>query len=184
VPPSAGHPDGRILSTGGYHNAAAPAALHQLAVCYADLCQLAERHVERLVFRTATTTTDVEEVARLLLMVAVGYAEDARAAAQPVVLPRGGPGQNDVVSPAFLAWPRACHAADALCAVLAVLATAARWRLGDRDVRSTLCWLMEASREPADAVSKGGAFGREVGVLADAFRARAVAVGERAGPTA
>jgi Aromatic amino acid lyase len=39
------HPDGRVLSTGGYHNAAAPAALHQLAVTWADLCQVAERHI-------------------------------------------------------------------------------------------------------------------------------------------
>jgi histidine ammonia-lyase len=55
--PSSDYPDGRVLSTGGYHNAAGPAALHQLAVCWADLCLLAERHVERLVFGSTGTLT-------------------------------------------------------------------------------------------------------------------------------
>src|SRR5262249_42522238 len=86
LPPSREHEDGRVLSTGGYHNAAGPAALHQLALCWADLCQLAERHVERFVF-ARSPVADGEELSRLLMMVAVGYAEEARAAAQPVVLP-------------------------------------------------------------------------------------------------
>ena len=59
-------PTAAVLSTGGYHNAAGPAALHQLAVCWADLCQLAERHVERLVFGSTGTLSDTEEVFRLL----------------------------------------------------------------------------------------------------------------------
>jgi len=78
--PSAEHPDGRVLSTGGYHNAAAPAALHQLAVTWADLCQVAERHIEKLAFLD-DRGSDVAELARLLPMIAVGYSEDARSAA-------------------------------------------------------------------------------------------------------
>ena len=31
LPPDRHFPDGRVLSTGGYHNAAAPATMHQLA---------------------------------------------------------------------------------------------------------------------------------------------------------
>jgi histidine ammonia-lyase len=80
LPPTEEHADGRVLSTGGYHNAAGPAALHQLALVWADLCQLAERHVERLVY-SRTPVADGEELSRLLMMVAVGYAEEARAAA-------------------------------------------------------------------------------------------------------
>ena len=46
--PSAEHPLGRALSTGGYRNAAAAAALDELAACYADLALLAERQTARI----------------------------------------------------------------------------------------------------------------------------------------
>jgi histidine ammonia-lyase len=135
IPPTADHPNGRVLSTGGYHNAAGPAALHQLAVSWADLCQMAERHVERLVFGAVPSppVADGSELLRLLMMTAVGYAEDARVAAQPVVLPRGGPGQNDVTSTAFMAWSREQAAAAAATASLAVLAAAAGHVASARD---------------------------------------------------
>jgi histidine ammonia-lyase len=127
VPPTADHPSGRVLSTGGYHNAAASAALHQLAVSWADLCGIAERHVERLVFGAVPSppVADGSELLRLLMMLAVGYAEDARAAAQAVVLPRGGPGQNDVTSTSFMAWSREQAAAGAATAALTLVAAAA-----------------------------------------------------------
>ena len=48
LPPSPEHPGGRVFSTGGYHNSVAPQRLHALTVVYADLCRLAERHVEAL----------------------------------------------------------------------------------------------------------------------------------------
>jgi histidine ammonia-lyase len=171
VPPSAEHEDGRVLSTGGYHNAAGPAALHQLAVCWADLCQLAERHVERFVYAQAPLA-DGEELSRLLMMVAVGYAEEARAAAQPVVVPRGGPGQNDVTSPAFLAWARERDAADGFVAVLAVLAAAACLELGSRSLSHGLERVQGESRPAAAAVAAGRAAGTSLGALAESFRER------------
>ena len=125
VPPSPNHPDGRVLSTGGYHNTAAPAALHALAVTWAELCQLAERHVERLVYADAEALSDGDELARLLMMVVVGYAEEARVAAQPVIFPRGGPGQNDVTLtgvPRVVAGAGSRRGARLALAVLAVAA--------------------------------------------------------------
>ena len=169
--PTAGHEDGRVLSTGGYHNAAGPAALHQLALCWADLCQLAERHVERLVF-ARMPVADGEELSRLLMMVAVGYAEEARAAAQPVVVPRAGPGQNDVTSPAFLAWSRERAAADGFVAVLAVLAAAACLELGERPLARGLEKVRDESRAAAAAVAAGRAAGTELGALTNRFRER------------
>lgn len=172
LPPSSEFPDGRVLSTGGYHNAAGAAALHQLAVCWADLCQLAERHVERLVFGPTGALSDGDEVFRLLMMVAVGYSEEARTAAQPVVMPRGGPGQNDVVSPSFLAWSQERTAGDCLDSMLAVLAGAAGRCLADRELRPSLSTVREDSRTVVTALDNGGAFGHELGALADRFRER------------
>jgi histidine ammonia-lyase len=172
LPPSSDCPDGRVLSTGGYHNAVAPAALHQLAVCWADLCQLAERHVERLVFGGTGTHSDSEEVSRLLMMVAVGYSEEARAAAQPVVLPRGGPGQNDVTSPSFLAWSRERTAGDCLGSALAVLAGAACRCVAEHELRPTLNTVRAESRPVVAVLDDGRALGQELGILAGRFRER------------
>ena len=41
IPPDAERPLGTVLSTGGYHNAQAPAAIDTAATALADLCQLA-----------------------------------------------------------------------------------------------------------------------------------------------
>ena len=172
MPPSDGFPDGRVLSTGGYHNATAPAALHQLAVCWADLCQLAERHVERLVFAPTADMSDGEEVFRLLMMVSVGYSEEARAATQAVILPRGGPGQNDVMSPAFLAASHERNAGDLLSAALAVLAAAACHRLGPSRLSSRLDGVHGDCRDVVAAVSEGRAVGPELDALAGRFRER------------
>jgi histidine ammonia-lyase len=173
LPPSSDCPDGRVLSTGGYHNAVAPAALHQLAVCWADLCQLAERHVERLVFGTTRTHSDSKEVLRLLMMVAVAYSEEARLAAQPVVLPRGGPGQNDVTSPSFLAWSRERTTGDCLSSALAVLAGAACQSVAERELRPNLNTVRAESRPVVAALDDGRVFGQELGILARRFRERA-----------
>ncbi len=122
VPPSDAHPRGRVLSTGGYHNSMSPQAMNGLAACWADLARLAERHVEHLwVGPGKRQCQRVEELLSLLLMVAAGYTEEATAAAQPTLLVRAAPSQNDIGSPAFLAWRRVEAAGRALDAVLAIL---------------------------------------------------------------
>jgi histidine ammonia-lyase len=175
VPPSPGHPDGRAFSTGGYHNASAPAALHGLALCWADLCQLAERHVEKLLFGFTTTgapPSAVEELVGHLLMVAAGIAEEARAAAAPVVLPRSGPGQNDVTAPSLLAWRRERAAADCLAAALAVLAVAASQVLGDAQVPPALRALVQEVREDFPVMTRPVRFGADLERLIARVRAR------------
>ena len=107
LPPSAADPRGRVFSTGGYHNSAAPQALNGLAAAWADLARLAERHVEALWMGPGKRQQQaLEELSSLLLMVIAGFCEEASAAAQPTLLVRSGPGQNDVGSPSFLAWRR------------------------------------------------------------------------------
>jgi histidine ammonia-lyase len=176
LPPDPDHPDGRVLSTGGYHNAIAPAALHGLATVWADLCQIAERHVEKLVFAAASDggAPQGRELVSLLMMIAVGYSEEARGAAVPVVLPRGGPGQNDVGAPGFLAWSRERTAADCLDAALAALAGAASQALAiaDAEPAPRLRPLLDETRERFPPVRERRAFGADAGRLADHFHAR------------
>ena len=124
--------------------------------------------------------SDSEEVFRLLMMVAVGYSEEARAAAQTVVLPRGGPGQNDVTSPSFLAASHERSAGNSLTAALAVLAAAACRRLGKRQPHSRLAAVHEDCRPVVDALAEGSAVGRELEGLADRFRERLLAPTEHA----
>jgi histidine ammonia-lyase len=168
--PTDRHRDGRVLSTGGYHNAAAPAALHQLAVSWADLSQLAERHVERLAF-VADDGSDAAALAHLFPMVAVGYSEDARAAALPVILPRGGPGANDVASPGFLAWEREQRAGEALDRTMAIVAAAASRFLGGQQLSPKLTAVTAQAGDIAEALGDGRSFGEPLGRLADWFHA-------------
>jgi histidine ammonia-lyase len=170
LPPGEGHPDGRVLSTGGYHNAAAPAALHELAVVWSDLTQLAERHVERLAYG-AGDGADGEELVRVLPMLAVGYSEEARGAAQPVGLPRAGPGQNDVTSPSFLGWEREERAAGALDAALAVLAGLAGRHVDPQLLRPRLRTIAAETEDAAAALAEGRPAGAPLGRLADRIRA-------------
>ena len=178
LPPCPAHPDGRVLSNGGYHNAMAPAALHGLAVAWADLCQIAERHVEKLLFAPAAdgAPSSGRELVGLLMMTAVGYAEEARGAAQPVILPRGGPGQNDVSAPGFLAWSRERTSADCLGAALAALAAAASQVLAAADAEPAprLRALLADTRLRFAPVTERRAFGADAAGLADHFHARVV----------
>lgn len=117
-----GHLPGRVLSNGGYHNGSAPQALNGLAAAWADVARLAERHVEQLWVGPGKRQSEVVEgLLNLLLMVTVGYGEEAAAAAQPTIAARSAAGQNDVGAPSFLAWGRAVSAGEALDACLAIL---------------------------------------------------------------
>jgi histidine ammonia-lyase len=114
LPPDERHPNGRILSTGGYHNAAAWPALHSLAASYADLCTVCDRMVARLLDGRTSGLPDQlghggGDLGYLgtLGFAVVGWGEAARRAAQTVFLPgseSGGFVQNDLAVPTTLAW--------------------------------------------------------------------------------
>jgi histidine ammonia-lyase len=126
LPPGEGRPLGALISNGGFHNDRAHAALDGLAHAWADLAQLAQRHVDKLFQHPASGPRLTGAwLAKPLHMVAAGYAEEARALAQTTVLGLGGFGQNDLPSPAFLAWSKADAIATSLARTLAVLAALA-----------------------------------------------------------
>jgi len=132
VPPDAANPRGRVLSNGGYHNAKAYPALDNLAASWADLALLCDRHVTKMldgaVSRLPHHLMAGEGYLGCFGFTAVGYAEQARRAAQRTFLPGsegGGFGQNDVAVPTFLSWRAEAEAGRCLEANLAILAVIA-----------------------------------------------------------
>jgi len=124
--PGEGRPLGALVSNGGYHNDRAHPAMDGLAHAWADLAQLAQRHVDKLFQHPVSAPLLTGEwLTKSLHMVAAGYAEEARTLAQTTVLGLGAFGQNDVPSPAFLAWGKAQAVGTCLDRVLAVLAALA-----------------------------------------------------------
>jgi histidine ammonia-lyase len=163
---------GRVLSNGSYHNAQAPAALDGLAGAWADLARLAERHVQVLVHDVLGADGGDRPA---LHMIAVGYAEEADEHGRRTSLPVGGPGQNDVASPSFLAWRSQEGAAECLVGSLAVLAALASLVL-DRaggHASPALEPLLGRVREHAPPAAFPGA-GREIGALAASLTAEIV----------
>ena len=126
LPPSERRPRGALISNGGFHNDRAHPALDGLAHAWADVAQLAQRHVDKLFQHPVSAPSLAGEwMTKPLHMAAAGYAEEARTLAQSTVLGLGGFGQNDLPSPAFLAWGKAIAVGTCLDRTLAVLAALA-----------------------------------------------------------
>jgi histidine ammonia-lyase len=101
-----------------------------VAFAQANLCQLAERLTDQ-VFQNPSTAPLVsrdEWTVKPLHMAQNGWAEEARAIANPTLLSLGAFGQNDVPALNFLAWRKAAaigHCLDAGLAVLGAVASQA-----------------------------------------------------------
>ena len=80
-----------------------------IAVAWADLCQLAERHADHLFQHPATAPllSAEEWTIKPVHMAQNWWAEEARSLAQPTLLSLGGFGQNDIPALPFLAWRKA-----------------------------------------------------------------------------
>jgi histidine ammonia-lyase len=125
-----GAPRGWPLRSGGYHNAMAYPALSALSAAWADLALVAERQV------TALNTADTSELPVNLAVpgapgngtyaygwAASSYAEEARAAAIPALLPGVVDDPlGDLAAPTFGAYRRERRAAESLDGALAILA--------------------------------------------------------------
>jgi histidine ammonia-lyase len=95
-----------IVSTGGFHSGTAAPAIDALTFTLADFTQIAQHELHRLqTSRQALPRFDSTNLG-ILQMAASGYAEEARGACVPTLLGLGGWGQNDVPSPAFIAYNR------------------------------------------------------------------------------
>ena len=182
LPPDTEHPQGRIFSTGGYHNASAYPAIDGVSGAWADLCALAERHTMKLHDGPVSLLPhhlagDDGAPTHLLTLVQTGFGEEARHEAARTFLPMsesgGFSGQNDVASPTFLSYARHLRVAwclDACLASLAVSASRALW-VDRRQPAPPLAALLAAVRRyvpPADGPDRRD-LGEEVGALTDAF---------------
>jgi histidine ammonia-lyase len=173
IPPDAARPLGAVISTGGYHNGQAYPALDALACAWADLCQLAERQTVQLLGDPATLV-DGDRFLGLLSMVQVGFAEEARQAAQPTFLTLGGAGQNDTAALTFLAWDKERRAGAALESGLAALAAIASQSLqaGAADPPPALARLLADVRGVFPPLTGWRPIGPELGAVAGAFTTR------------
>jgi histidine ammonia-lyase len=134
VPPDADHPLGRVLSTGGYHNAAAPVALGLLSLAWAELALVAERQITAMHLSSVSglphflnprgfEPDSAGGATNLFGWVAGSFAEEARTAAAPTLLPASiNDPQNDVSSATFSAYRKERRAAECLEGTLAILA--------------------------------------------------------------
>ncbi len=172
----------RVYSTGGYHNGMAHPAMDNLAAAMADLCLLADRHTSKLLHSNHSLlpdqlSTEGGGYLGCLGMAQVGYAEQARRAAQRNFLPGsegGGFGQNDVAPPTFFAWraqEEAGRCLEACLAVLAAIGSQALFVTG-RDAPPALAGLLGEIRRHLAPVTGGRVLAGELEALAQAFRAR------------
>lgn len=178
VPPDETHPRGRVLSNGGYHNAQAAAAMDGLAASCADLAVLADRQLTKLLDGNVSLLPQhlvkTEGYIGCLGFTAAAFAEDARSACQPSLLPGsegGGFGQNDVASPVFFAWRRQRDAAEACESAMACLASVASqaFFVTDRRAPPALADLLEDIRNCVPPLETSRRLGPEVESLAIRF---------------
>jgi histidine ammonia-lyase len=181
LPPDGRHPHGRVYSTGGYHNAAAYPALDALAAAAADLCIIADKHTSKLLDGRYSLLPDQLQAGEGYLgclgMVQVGYAEEAKRAAQRTFLPGsegGGFGQNDTAPPTFIAWRGQEHAAFCLEAALAALAAVASQALyvTKRKAPAPLRGLLAEIQAHMSPVVEPRPIAPDMEKLVDAFRAK------------
>jgi histidine ammonia-lyase len=183
LPPEAQNPDGRAVSTGGYHNAQVPMVLDMLTASYANLCVIAGRLAAKMMDGNISLLPPQLGVAEgrayvgCLPMAITGYEEEARMLASATLLPgseSGGFGQNDVASPVFLAWSKQDRAGMLLEQCLTALAPVALLALDitDRPVPGPLAALAAATRTHVPVDQQGLMLGPATAELAEWLRRR------------
>jgi histidine ammonia-lyase len=188
-PPGPGHPLGRMASNGGFHNAAASPVLQSLSSCWAELALTAERQIACFHRGSAYGLPSLLSppgyqgalagATSLFGWVVTGYAEAARAAASPALMPAVvvDP-QNDLSTATSLAHRKerdAAAAFDGALAILALVASQALFVTG-RQPAPPLRDLAAGIRSAFPPVERphGRDLGAEAGRLAEVFRAGAV----------
>lgn len=195
LPPSAGHPLGRVLSTGGFHDHLVPGALDAVAASWVDIASLAHRHVvklhkgrvsllpDRLLpegtdYTTGRSTTYLEYVPN-------DFLQEMRRLAQPSLLGTdevAASDQDDVAiggPRAFRAERQVASLLDATLAVLAVTCSQAL-HVTDRWPAPALRGLLEQVRSVVPPVESIRPLGQECQRLADTF-GEAIGTGARRG---
>jgi histidine ammonia-lyase len=158
-----------LVSNGGFHNGAAPACIDGLTFALADVAQLAHHQLQRLqTSREAMPGLDSLALGTLQ-MVSAGYAEEARSAAVPSLLPLPGFGHNDVPAPSFHAWNRFDRVRGFVVGSMTCLATMAAQSFArtDRAFPPALREFGELVLEICPPVVERRSVGAELGRLCD-----------------
>jgi histidine ammonia-lyase len=170
-----------VVSTGGYHNAQAPAAMDALTAAYANLAVIATRVAAKLQDEHVSLLPPHlgyhEGLSYLgcLPMAMVGYEEELRMLAAPTLLPgseSGGFGQDDVASPVFSAWTKQERAGELLELTVATLAPVAMraYKITGRPVPPALKDLAGNARHSFPDNGAIDALGPQCAALARIFR--------------
>lgn len=169
-----------VVSTGGYHNAQAPAAMDALTAAMANLAVIATRVASKLQDGPVSLLPPFlgypdSDYLGCLAMAMVGYEEEMRLLAQPTLLPgseSGGFAQDDVASPVFLAWTKQEKAGELLELTLASLAPVAMraYNVTGRPVPEALRSLAADTRRHFPDDGEVTAMGQRCASLAAAFR--------------
>lgn len=160
---------GDVVSNGGFHNGSAPACIDGLSFALADLAQLAQHQLQRL----QTSPEAMPGLDSLALgtmqMVGAGYAEEARSAAVPSLLPLPGFGHNDVPAPSFHAWNRFDRVRGFVLGSLTCLAAMAAQSIArtGREAPPALRAFCAAVLESCPPVVERRSVGAELGRLAE-----------------
>jgi histidine ammonia-lyase len=192
IPPDEAHPNGRSISTGGYHNAMAAPALDDLAAIWADVCLLCDRHGSKLLNGAVSHMPNLLMIDRhasdmdghgslgYVPMASTGYLEEAKLAAQRTFIPgteSAASGQDDVATTAFLAWRKEETAGRCLDACLAALSAVASqaFHVTGRATPPRLAGLLDEIRAHVPPVCADRVLGPQLEQLARHFRATAFA---------
>jgi histidine ammonia-lyase len=164
---------GDLISNGGFHNGAVPAAIDGLTFALADLAQLAQHQIQRLQTSERALPGLDSLALGTLQMVGAGYAEEARAACVPSLLPLPGFGQNDAPAPSFHAWNRFDRVRGFVAGSLTCLAVLASQALArpERAAPPALVGLLETVRSVCPPVVERRSLGPELGRLAEVLGA-------------
>jgi histidine ammonia-lyase len=177
--PEEAPPNGRCITTGGFHVPRAYHAINAQAALWADLAAIAARETQQLHRGSVTGLTDrlwnVGSRFSTFFLSGAVYDQAARAqdAARPALIPLYTPQdeQTDIVMPLFLAWEREGAAATAFDRCLAMLAAAASMALdvADREPAPALAGLLARLREIFPVVRDARALGEGIDSLAGHF---------------
>lgn len=179
IGPAQAPPNGRVISTGGFHNPAAYHAMNWLSATWADLAVLAAREAEKLHLNAVTGLPPnlVREErgagTRFLAVSSYDIASRAREHATPALIPLYSAGglQTDTVMPIFLAFEKEGSAARCLDLCLAILCACSSQalRVADREPAPALRGFLAAVRERFPPVDSPRDLGADTERLAGAF---------------
>lgn len=172
-----------VISTGGYHNMQAAAAMDALVPAYANLAVLASRIAAKLQDGAVSLLPPFLGMMEgrnnlgVMPMAMVNYEEELRMLAQPSLLPgseSGGFGQDDVSSPIFLAWSKHDRGGLLLDQTLATLAPIARRALEvtRRPIPQALQELAAVTALHFPDGEERRPYGEDIANLVEAFRVK------------